>query len=87
MACAPIGVSMTLQTSLAKLGTISDVRTWRQIEESDPDMAATLKEIVQNGGDAGAVYKFMLDHTGKVELARWCAAMMRGLLVELRRAG
>lgn len=76
---------MTLQTSLTKLGTISDLRAWRSIEENDPDMAEALREIVRNGGDAGAVYKFMLDHTGKVELARWCAAMMRGLLVELRK--
>lgn len=76
---------MTLQTSLTRLGTISDLRAWRVIEESDPDLAGALREIVQNGGDSETVYKFMLTHTGKAELARWYANMVRGLIVELRK--
>lgn len=78
---------MTLQTSLAKLGTISDLRAWESMQTSDPRVTEVIREIVQKGGDESTVYHAMRLHSGNDEFAQYCRTLVRGLLVELRKVG
>jgi hypothetical protein len=76
---------VTLQTSLSKLGALRDIKTWRQIEDTEPEFAETIKEIVKDGGNEQDVYRYMLEHTGNSDIAQFYRSVVRGRLAELRK--
>jgi hypothetical protein len=81
----PIGAHMTLQASLSKLGTLRDIKAWRQVEDTEPEFAETVKEIVKEGGTEQDVYRYMLDHTGNPDIAKFYRSVVRGRIAEIRK--